>query len=112
MGNLPSRVKVGYAVYDVIAMLPAEIDEVGAGVCNHRTCVIKIDTTQHWQKQIETLWHEIKHAIHVSVDLGDESKEEDYCSRSAPAEIAVFLDNPSLRQIIWDLAISQQDLRY
>jgi len=99
--KLPRTVKVACRVYSVIPMTKAEMDECSAmGVINHRTCTIKIDTDQNWQIQVETLWHEVKHAIHSIADLTDESKEEDYCSRAAPIELMVLLENKALMDCI------------
>ena len=93
-------VRVGCFEYKILSMTSAEIDEVGHGVCNFSSCVIKIDTTQCHQKQVETLWHEVKHAVHKLADLGDDSKEEEYCMRAAPLEISVMRDNPRLMELL------------
>lgn len=97
-------VRVGHLDYKVVAMRGAEADEIGHGVCNFHTCIIKIDTSQCFQRQVETLWHEVKHAVHKLADLTDSSTEEEYCMRAAPLEIAVLRDNPRLMELLagWD----------
>ena len=96
MNSLPTHVRISYSQFHVQPMTAAEADEVGDGCCNLRDCVIKVNTTQSWQRQVETLWHEVKHAIHAHADLTDESKEEDFCTRAAPYELAVLVHNPKL----------------
>ena len=93
-------IQIGYTQFAVKQMTPDEVEEVGHGVCNYSTCTIKIDTTQNMQCQIETLWHEVKHAIHNIADLGDESKEEEFVTRSAPLEIDTLRRNPGLMDLI------------
>lgn len=54
----------------------------------------------------ETLWHEIKHAIHdfygISDDVLRQSKEEEYVDYSGKMEITFMMDNPKL--MVWLLS--------
>lgn len=104
------KVKVGHLVYRVCEMTPEEAEEIEAyGVTNHRTCTIKINSTQDFRRQVETLWHEIKHAVHEIVDLDDGCKEEDYCRRAAPLEISVLCSNPQLLSLIRKVAAEDDE---
>jgi hypothetical protein len=95
------QVRIGPAVYKIVDMTPEEHEECEAqGLVNVHTCTIKINPRLSHFRQVEILWHEIKHAIHELADLGDDSKEEDYCRRAAPLELDVLCSNPQLVKLI------------
>ena len=45
----------------------------------------------------DTLLHEVIHGVHYHFGLDDDSKEEEFTSRTATGLRAVMIDNPELR---------------
>lgn len=94
-------IKICFATFTVSLMSEVCADEIGAyGTCNLHKLTIRIADGIDPQLQIETLWHEVKHAIHQLADLNDESKEEDFVTRAAPLEIDTLRRNPGLGLLV------------
>lgn len=49
----------------------------------------------------DTLLHEIVHAVHYHFGLDDDSKEEEFTSRTTTGLRAVMLDNPGLAEWVF-----------
>lgn len=105
--KFPAKIRVCHATVSVLAMTRDETEEVGDGVCVSYRDIIKINTDLSDANQLETLWHELKHRINVIAGIGDDTREEESVSRSAPLEIAVLMDNPDLLDFIKRVALDR-----
>ena len=66
------------------------------GFCCDQRLLICVCSDLPVSNQIETFWHEIKHAVNNQMDLSDDSSEEDFVLRGSKGELAVIRANPSL----------------
>lgn len=95
--KLPIKIKVGIFDYDIIAW------EANSATANRRfgefsaveNC-IRVDVLAHKFKVVDTLVHEINHAIFYVYKLEDADNEERICGTMASAWAAVYRDNPDL----------------
>lgn len=98
---LPETIRVGPFKYNVIPMKDGESEQLDAhGSCSNKNLVIKIDKGQADQMVVETLFHEIEHAINHLADVDDKTEEEDAVRRTTPLRLAVFRDNPDLFRLL------------
>jgi hypothetical protein len=101
---MPKTVRVGpytYTVSQDVATLQAhEREKSGAfsGYTDHSKLLIVIGPDEAPDAQRETMWHEVKHAVHhLFHNSRDEaSSDEDHIRKMAPMELAVLRDNPTL----------------
>ena len=100
---LPTTVKVGPYIYSVSTNESELRREETNGRVHLRGCTdsqhlkIMIDATLAVGMQRQTLWHEVKHAIvDVLTMSNDKRSDEDWIARTAPMELAVMRENPSL----------------
>lgn len=100
MIELPRRIRVLNRTYIVKAMTTEDGEHIGDGVCNPRREIIKISLDQSNNNILETLFHEVAHAVNSAASLGDSSSEEDYVTRTTPIWMAVWRDNPELFQLL------------
>ena len=98
MINWPSHIQVLHVKYEVILKPRTEMDDDDGFCCDDRL-LICVCSALPMQNQIETLWHEIKHAINTQMDLSDDSTEEDFVLRGTKGELAVFRSNPCLLEM-------------
>lgn len=70
------------------------------GLCDKDNCVIEVANGMSDALKVETLLHEIGHAVNSVAGLTDESTEEEFVARSTPLWILVFKENPLLIQCI------------
>ena len=97
---LPPYVIVGPYKYRIIDMSAEDFDEEEGG-CNHNNLVIKVYTQNRAPEFVlDTLWHEISHAVNHVADVNDETKEEDQVTRTTPVWLQVIRDNHGLWNVL------------
>lgn len=103
MANMPGAIKVGPFVYRVsqdVAKLQAHEREKGSGFSgftDHCNLEIVIGPDEALGSQRETLWHEVKHAVHHLYGNSNETiDDETHIRKMAPMELAVLRENPLL----------------
>ena len=72
--------------------------------------IIRIDTTQKPQRIIETLIHEITHAIYSLYNVKDEDKEERIVSSMSRGWLQVYQDNPEIMSLLHSHTNTQKHL--
>lgn len=98
---IPAKIKVGHLVVDVIEMDQKEADSIGAdGLFSYRHATMRINVEQHPSQLVETLLHECLHALWAVAGFNARDEEEDIVTRLTPLLLTLFLDNPSLFDII------------
>lgn len=103
MIRLPEKILVGHLVYTVRPMTADEADESGAeGICSQRRETIRVSTAQCDRLMLETLLHEVGHAINWLAAIDDSASEEDYVLRTTPIWMTVWRDNPDLLDLLLD----------
>lgn len=93
--NIPSKVKVGGLVYDVSfeeRLLDDENTKV-YGIIDYNNLTIKLEKLYSQQKNEQSLWHEIVHAICVEYNVEIEDEDVD---RIGCGLYQVIKDNPDL----------------
>lgn len=100
---MPTRIRVGPYVYtvsqDVATLQAHEREKSGAfsGFTDHSRMLIVIGPDEAACAQRETMWHEVKHAVHnLYKNSGDTVDDETHIRKMAPMELAVLRDNPDL----------------
>lgn len=97
--KLPKSLRIGPFDYAVRMWTDEQSKSHEAdGMCSETTIFIRRSLED--QRMLETLLHELLHAIHDIADLGDKSDEEEFTRRSAPLLLCVFRDNPELLSLI------------
>lgn len=106
---IPSKVRVGPFVYtvsqDVKELQAHEREKSGgyAGFSDHSKLRIVVDATDAPDAQRETMWHEVKHAVHhLYANSGEKVDDETHIRKMAPMELAVLRDNPDLVAYLMD----------
>lgn len=61
---------------------------------------IRLDVTRDPVKQVDTLLHELNHAIYWAYGIEDEDNEERLCAILSTAYTQVFRDNPQVLHFI------------
>lgn len=97
--GLPRRIQIGHQTW---RLLFVPVDHPGLesegercdGTTNFRTLQIHVLETLDLQSGFNTVLHELRHAIHNSQDLTEESSEEDFTNRGTNGEIALWMANP------------------
>lgn len=103
MIELPKSIRVGYAEVTV-GIFPREVASAGnrMGEYDPRRCLIRIDDDQERSDlcNLDTLLHEIVHAIFHHYDLHDSDREEKLVTVIAGAWTQIYRDNPDLLRFI------------
>ena len=95
--KLPTKVKVGIFDYAIIAWGSNSANaQRRFGEFSVMENCIRIDVAAHQFKIVDTLIHEINHAIFYVYKLEDADNEERICSTMASAWAAVYRDNPEI----------------
>ena len=95
--KLPKSIRVVNRVFEVREMEGDFVRCCSAdGLCDHNDDVIHVNTNQSRSQVIETLLHEVGHAINAVVGINDDSTEEEFVRRSTPIWMAVWRENPEL----------------
>lgn len=108
--KLPACVIVANRTFRVVAMTADERDNIGDGVCNWSVDEIKINTDQSDINVLETLLHEVGHAVNASANITDASTEEDGVTRTTPIWMSVWRDNPDLLELLTWYTFDQRKL--
>lgn len=94
--NRPAYLRVLGRTY-LLQFVPQETIEGNYGVCDHRALVISVAEGLNPIEEMDTVIHELLHAIwHTSGLYADDLEEERCVFRLATCLTAVFLDNPRL----------------
>jgi hypothetical protein len=104
MKSLPSPIRIHYETYDVIELDPvesAQIQRSGEYIGTHK--LLRVCMNDSDLAVLNTLIHEINHAIHWHYRLESASEEEDMVCRQSSAWTQVYKDNPHL--VKWILSI-------
>ena len=105
---LPSRVRVCGFDFDIVAY--RRMEAVGAqkwGEFSSAELTIRIDPCARPQKVVDTMLHEILHAMMWVYDLNAiKDDEERVCSVLATAWLAFFRDNPTV--VDWIVGITRE----
>ena len=106
-----TQVRVLHMTYSVTFVDYCDLpDQEEWGHCDlHRNRIIICRDASN-QSLVDTLWHEIKHAINHEMGLHDKSTEEEFVLRGTKGELAVLRDNPTLREILWDFCSDKPKL--
>lgn len=103
LATLPKSVKVGSFTFTLTRVDSAHPDlqqDVGAcwGLTLFSRCRILLDESMPLDRLVNTLWHEINHAINHSYGVHDGAEEETVATQNANGWMQVSLDNPKLEQ--------------
>jgi Zn-dependent peptidase ImmA (M78 family) len=94
---IPSRVKVGGLFYDItVTDEPIILNtQQCKGLIDYEKQTIKLagDSVQSEQGRMQTLWHELVHALRHSRNLDWDDKDELYTDEIGIAIHAFFVDN-------------------
>jgi len=100
--NLPEKIKVLSADYTIKTVGADWVKETESrGQCDCNNHIITIPDVGKPCQQLDTMTHELLHAVCDLMQLTDDDKEEDYVSRMATGLIAVLRDNPEYRKWMW-----------
>lgn len=103
--KIPESIKVAGLDIEVELMSPREAHAgTEFGHFSSPELIIKIDETLPRWKMVDTLLHEVGHAIYFIYKIDDDDKEERIVSVQGTAWTQVFRDNPSLIKFISDTA--------
>lgn len=98
---LPTNIKIAAFDFAVVKWTHKEATAVGRfGECSTFEQVIRLDESLQSIKLVDTLIHEIGHAIYWAYCIEDGDKEERVVSTMATAWTQVFRDNPYLVKFI------------
>lgn len=98
---MPSSIKVGYRTYTIRTWDILEADNANAwGLCDHANGIIWLCTEIDPKIVVDTLLHEIMHAIWNYMGLDEKHGEEPIVHRIGTGLTQVFCDNPQLVQWI------------
>lgn len=104
--KLPKTIKVGPYFWKVVHRKIPEVEEC-RGDCIPTKETIRITTGLSKLTTVETLMHEVFHAIYYSWSLEDEDKEERVVSLISTAFAAVLLDNPEFTKLLMETFCEQ-----
>lgn len=99
--NFPEKIKVGpylYNIHEVDGQWSE--DHEAHGKCNTQTHNIWINTTYDSAHVLDTLLHELLHALWSQYNLKDKEEEEDVVTRLATGLVQLLLDNKHLLKFI------------
>ena len=103
MIKLPKVIKVGG--FDIEVKPLENLESLAHGINGHFSAiehVIRIDRTLPKLKLMDTLLHEVLHAIYNVGNISDEDEEERIVSIMASGLTQVLRDNPKLRKFFDD----------
>lgn len=94
--DLPTAVKVGYQRYRIDLMSEEERRNSGGklGSCDHLRSVIKLSDHLAGPEAVNTLLHEVMHAIWWVWSIGEETAEERGVTNITNGLCCVIADNP------------------
>ena len=102
---IPTEIRVGHLTYSVRELTSDEVEHSEAsGLCIIDKLVIAYDPRQPKVLLLETVLHEVSHAVNDFAHLTDKSDEEDHCLRATPVWMMVWRDNPALLNLLQEYA--------
>lgn len=111
--TLPEYLKIGPYWYEVIEADESWEEMHGdggiSGLCLNRESRIYVNLTGNRTFDIDTFWHEVKHAIWFVFGLQDSDDEERVVSAMATGELMVLKDNPELFSMLMDYVTEEEE---
>ena len=105
--DLPKLVRVGPMFFNLKIVEPDVMNEEGPmGMTRKDLNEIVVRLTGNLSQDLNTILHEINHAIFAAQDLGDKSTEEEVVIRITNGELALLMDNPRLRDWLYNTVCS------
>lgn len=96
MTELPDKIKVGWAVYDIIAMDGIRNRLSRIGEFDHVQREIRVENNGFPVDAAETLLHEILHAVRYVFHIGMGEQEEYLVGALSKGLMTIMVDNPDL----------------
>lgn len=108
--DLPKKIKIAAFDFTISEWPTHEANTDRAyGDCRPTIASIRVDTSiPDKYKVLDTLLHEINHAIYWAYGFEDEDKQERICGTFATAWAAVYRDNPELVEFIQTISSNGQ----
>jgi hypothetical protein len=97
--ELPKSIRILHRDYSV-RYFPDDVDPECDGLCEFRIGRISSVTTLSNDLILETLLHEVNHAVNFAANVDDETTEEDQVHRTTPIWMQVWRDNPELLNLL------------
>ena len=94
MQKIPKAVEIIGHKYSVVISTEMSEDELGR--CDYNNQKILISKHQARDTMRDTFLHEIIHAVHWIMGLGDNSTEEEFTARTTTGLRSVMLQNPEV----------------
>tara|TARA_R100000329_G_C7584441_1_gene207153 strand:- start:358 stop:663 length:306 start_codon:yes stop_codon:yes gene_type:complete len=94
MQKIPKHVEIIGHKYSVVISTEMSEDELGR--CDYNNQKILISKYQASDTMRDTFLHEIIHAVHWLMGLGDNSTEEEFTARTTTGLRSVMLQNPEV----------------
>lgn len=102
--KLPKSVRVGFFNYNIETIDAELADSKGLyGYADNNKNEIRVSDGLNDQQLLNTVFHEILHAIHWQHGLSDSSTEEEFTNLSTNGLCAFFADNPGF--VEWFLSM-------
>ena len=93
--RLPSSVRVGFFVYSIETISAELADSKGLyGYADNNKNEIRVSDGLNDQQLLNTVFHEVLHAIHWQYGLYDGATEEQFTNLSTNGLCAFYADNP------------------
>ena len=101
MIQLPSQVKVGPYLYQVHHRDEEWYDQTEShGQCHNSKQQIDVYVTGNDRVDLDTLWHEINHALWWMFNLEEKKDDEEKIVRTlSTGQLMVLVDNPQLQKL-------------
>ena len=113
MIELPSQLKIGPYDYEVMQMdeehRKVMINEDLFGSHHTENSKIVVYLTGNSSIDVNTLWHEIKHALWFLFGLQDSDDEERIVNALSNGELMVLKDNPELLELITSVVTYEEE---
>jgi hypothetical protein len=96
--KLPQRVKVGSYTFsiDLVPSGTPSLGEDNYGMTLFDSCRIFLDDGLSFDRLVNTVLHEVSHAVNHTYGISDGAEEETIATQSANGWMQVLLDNPKL----------------
>jgi hypothetical protein len=99
--DLPDRIRVGPYDWKLEQWDVREsYSEKNYGDCNTVDMVVRVCTDHRWIKVVDTLLHELSHAIYHAYSIASSDDEERTVALMSTAWVQIFRDNPWLHDYI------------
>lgn len=102
--NLPPVVRVGPFDVQIVGVSTREsFSRARCGEFSSTLLRITMDADAPAQKLVDTLWHEIMHAVYWAYNLRDGDDEERMCATLASALTQIHRDNSEMIRLMLDM---------